>query len=309
MRRTATRPMLAAEFDVTPPRDPGSASRTYLVCSTPRSGSTLLCSGLHRTGLAGTPTEYFNIGFRATLAARWGTRGDLGAYVRELRARRSSANGVFGAKLHWSHLDELRRETNRTARRTVEPSAALTLLAELFPDATYVHMRRADADRQAVSYWKAAYTGAWHRGAGEAAGARPEVPYNFRAISRLRTAILRDDALWAEALARGAVPVVELTYEELVAAYPATISSLVEQVSGDALPAADVPEPELRQQTDEQTEVLLERFRRDSALRRRPPLEDARDVVLDLWVRARTFPYGAVARERLSEVARSRPSR
>src|SRR3954464_9749883 len=32
---------------------------SYLVCATPRSGSTLLCHLLDRTGLAGHPEEYF----------------------------------------------------------------------------------------------------------------------------------------------------------------------------------------------------------------------------------------------------------
>ena len=34
-------------------------STSYLVCATPRSGSTLLCQGLKATGVAGRPEEYF----------------------------------------------------------------------------------------------------------------------------------------------------------------------------------------------------------------------------------------------------------
>ncbi len=32
---------------------------SYLICATPRSGSTLLCEALDNTGLAGHPKEYF----------------------------------------------------------------------------------------------------------------------------------------------------------------------------------------------------------------------------------------------------------
>src|SRR5438046_662736 len=32
---------------------------SYLVCATPRSGSTLLCEALANTGIAGNPKEYF----------------------------------------------------------------------------------------------------------------------------------------------------------------------------------------------------------------------------------------------------------
>src|SRR5688572_2189063 len=36
-----------------------SPERSYLVCATPRSGSTLLCHLLDQTGVAGRPEEYF----------------------------------------------------------------------------------------------------------------------------------------------------------------------------------------------------------------------------------------------------------
>ena len=32
---------------------------SYMICATPRSGSTLLCKALQNTGLAGKPDEYF----------------------------------------------------------------------------------------------------------------------------------------------------------------------------------------------------------------------------------------------------------
>ena len=34
-------------------------NRSYLVCATPRSGSTLVCHALEETGVAGRPEEYF----------------------------------------------------------------------------------------------------------------------------------------------------------------------------------------------------------------------------------------------------------
>jgi Stf0 sulphotransferase len=36
-----------------------SPNRSYLVCATPRSGSTLVCQALKATGVAGRPEEYF----------------------------------------------------------------------------------------------------------------------------------------------------------------------------------------------------------------------------------------------------------
>ena len=36
-----------------------SPDRSYLVCSTPRSGSALVCQALAQSGVAGRPEEYF----------------------------------------------------------------------------------------------------------------------------------------------------------------------------------------------------------------------------------------------------------
>jgi trehalose 2-sulfotransferase len=37
----------------------GKVTKSYVVCATPRSGSTLLCALLAGTGVAGRPEEYF----------------------------------------------------------------------------------------------------------------------------------------------------------------------------------------------------------------------------------------------------------
>jgi LPS sulfotransferase NodH len=43
---------------------------SYLVCATPRSGSTLLCEALSGTGLAGRPAEYFEAMYDTGLPRR-----------------------------------------------------------------------------------------------------------------------------------------------------------------------------------------------------------------------------------------------
>src|SRR5580700_5559501 len=43
---------------------------SYLVCATPRSGSTLLCHALDETGVAGHPQEYFEALSRSGLPRR-----------------------------------------------------------------------------------------------------------------------------------------------------------------------------------------------------------------------------------------------
>jgi LPS sulfotransferase NodH len=108
----------------------GGSSRSLLIAFTPRSGTTLLSSGLWKTHLAGAPMEYFNPEDRAGFESRWGTLSDTD-YVARLHAHRTSPNGVFSAKLHFDQLE-------RTFR------GADTLRNQAFPDPRFVFLERED---------------------------------------------------------------------------------------------------------------------------------------------------------------------
>ena len=73
---------------------------SYMICSLPRSGSSLLCEALANTLHAGMPAEYFNPGIIARMERRWNV-GSFDDYLRKLLARKTSPNGVFGLKVHW----------------------------------------------------------------------------------------------------------------------------------------------------------------------------------------------------------------
>src|SRR3954451_23820784 len=119
----------------------GSPARpmlSYLVCATPRSGSTLLCHLLDSTGVAGHPDEYFealrhsglprqpheyfdphrHANIIERLAFREMPDGTPRApdplwrpetydrYLQSVLERGTTPNGVFGAKLMWGYLGD-----------------------------------------------------------------------------------------------------------------------------------------------------------------------------------------------------------
>src|SRR5581483_7521953 len=169
---------------------------SYLVCATPRSGSTLLCHALDKTGIAGHPEEYFEALRRSGLPRRpheyfdpqrhaniverlafrempdraaepnplW--QPDTYARYLEWTLRQgTTSNGVFGAKLMWGYLGdfaELLRGIDGMAGRPLPE-----LLASAFPGLRYVQITRRNKVRQAVSLWKAVQTQAWKREAGQ----------------------------------------------------------------------------------------------------------------------------------------------
>ena len=80
-----------------------SASRTksYLIFSTPRVGSNLLCKGLEITEILGQPSEWFNKRIVTEIDARLKRKKFiLPNYIETIISKSTSANGVFGVKVH-----------------------------------------------------------------------------------------------------------------------------------------------------------------------------------------------------------------
>src|SRR5215213_7140144 len=102
---------------------------SYLVCATPRSGSTLLCETLRATGVAGVPLE----------AGR--PSGEPAAAWRGRVVRRGlTANGVWGGKLMWGHVEDL-----LSRARALDGLAAAdlqTALRALLGDVRFVFVTR-----------------------------------------------------------------------------------------------------------------------------------------------------------------------
>ena len=86
-------------------------TRSYLICTTPRSGSWLLADGLRATGVAGRPEEYLRtdwlMRYRATGTLTYEHRilglgpitstGDLAGFLAAVLDIGTTPHGVFGA--------------------------------------------------------------------------------------------------------------------------------------------------------------------------------------------------------------------
>jgi LPS sulfotransferase NodH len=261
---------------------------SYLVCATPRSGSTLLCHELGRTGVAGHPEEYFEALRRSGLPRRPHEYFDPDRHaniVERLAFREmpdgtaepnplwhpdtydqyldwaltegTTANGVFGAKLMWGYLgdfaDLLRGIEGMGGRPLPE------LLGRAFPGLRYVQITRQNKIRQAVSLWKAVQTQAWRRETGEQAERQAELVFSFRAINYLVRLLTAHDASWdAYFLGLGYEPL-KVTYEELAESTDAVIRRVLEHLGIPAPNDMTLEAPRLSVQADEITEEWVRR--------------------------------------------------
>ena len=106
---------------------------SYFICSTPRSGSWLLCGLLASTGVAGRRHEWFWTGTEDANTRAWGASG-LADYVRLVHEAGTTLNGVFGAKLMWAHAEH----TLFRLRALGRVGSDQVVLARHFPNPRFV---------------------------------------------------------------------------------------------------------------------------------------------------------------------------
>jgi LPS sulfotransferase NodH len=184
--------------------------RTVLIASTPRCGSHMLGHAMARTGLLGVPFEYLN---PANLA-RWQEKLDTtGAQdtLEALTKRRTTANGTFGIKAHFTHCETM--------------GGPDKLFAAL-PGLTVVHIRRADVMRQAISYAVARQTGVWIAGQDPTEDA---ASFDADLIDLCLGDIALQNARWSAAFDAAGIAPVDVIYEAAERDLAATVTRIARE--------------------------------------------------------------------------------
>jgi LPS sulfotransferase NodH len=230
----------------------------------------LLGEALYFAGGLGCPLEYFHRGFRPGFVERWGT-SNLLDYVQAVHRLRTDPTGTLSVKLFWSDIEELVAELDPAtfsdlAGRSPEDLDAPThrriaaLLEPLFPNPQFIHLKRMDRLRQAVSGLTAVQTGLFRivpeMGA-PSASAAPE--YDFDRIDSLVAYSDRCHGHWRNHFeAIGATPY-RLTYEMLVSDYQGSVRRLLDVV-GSSAPVSPI---RLKRQSSSDSEAFVLRYLRE----------------------------------------------
>jgi LPS sulfotransferase NodH len=273
--------------------------RSYLVCATPRSGSTLLCAALEATGIAGRPREYFEALKETGLPRRpreyfWGLRspevlrllppdtqldGDsqrVAGWSRDDYARHLDAslregttpNGVFAAKLMWGYFDDF-LELMRGIPRFGGMGDG-SLLNSAFPELRYVFVSRSDKVRQAVSLWRALQTLVWRKADGHPSNEPPpdrRIVYSFDAIDHLLDQLRRHEDAWRGFFFRIGQQPVSVLYEEVAGDLDGTVARLLDGLELDQPPSAAPIGQLMSRQSDELSESWVQNYLEDVSRR------------------------------------------
>ncbi len=265
--------------------------RSYLICSTQRSGSTYLCHLLAGTGAAGNPQEYFEARAETGLPPHpayflaglprtgAGIRDDLRptdapsysdlrtvdgweAHLERTFRTGTTPNGVFGTKLMWNQLPDV--EQHATAVRELAGLTGIELLECLFGNPGYVWMRRRDKVRQAISLWRALQTRTWRLEHPGRDAERPELHYSFEGIDHLRRRLSADDESWGRFFLASGVDPLEISYEDDVEPDPAGAVARIHALVGIEVPTGWEPQAEMVRQSDGINDAWRSAYDRDA---------------------------------------------
>jgi len=236
---------------------------TYIIASTMRTGSYLLCEGLETTGRAGHPREIFCPERRENYAGEWQLPRDIafGDFMRAATRKGMTENGVFGMKIHAHHVEPLARECGVTG-------GPWRVLRQLFPSAKYIHLRRRNRRAQAISWYRAKITNEWWRIAGvedrDLTGRQPE--FHAPEIRRLEIELGRHQQAWDQFFAAEAVEAMTMDYETLAENYRGEVARALAFIGEDPALAQEIPEPRMARQSDSLTEEWQRRMDREFPL-------------------------------------------
>lgn len=251
-------------------------TNSYIICATPRSGSTLLCDLLTGTKVAGHPNSFFR-----RQSYRWwadhlnvsvtGWADDCAfdqSYLAAVRQQGAGETKVFGVRLMWESVGDL---SNRLASLYPGLASDSARFRAAFGTPVYVHLSRHDKVAQAISRLKAEQSGLWHVDADgtERERVKPgQTPvYDAQSISEQVAALEGHDAAWASWFARQEIQPVCLTYEALSADPQAALATILSALDLDPAIARTI-EPRTAKLADSVSAEWATRFRAEQG---RPP--------------------------------------
>ena len=279
----------------------GSPTSSYLICTTPRSGSTFLSEALASTGVAGRPEEYFQqlastgaqrrpvdyLGddlaarelppafsapdgdFRVELLFDPRRFGSFADYATWVIGTATTSNGVFGAKVMAAYMDGL-VDGLRGALGDRAPEEAHRVVATAFPRLRYIRLIRSDKVRQSVSLWRAIQTWQWREDSAPAAVAVEsghDLHYSFAAIDHLRRGLEAEERWWDGYFAALEQQPLTIVYEDFAGNHDDAVRAVLRHLEIPFEGTWALPSPTMRRQSDGLSQEWAERYEAEAAAR------------------------------------------
>lgn len=241
----------------------------YIICGTPRTGSTLLCNLLASTKTTGNPDSFYGRKFMSWWAQEWrlpdrntmSERDFNIAYLNAAVAAGKGGTGIFGLRLMRENLDELSAILDQVFPQLPSDRARLE---KAFGKILCIHLSREDKLAQAISLVKAEQTGLWHiapDGTEIERLAPPKEPeYDFRRINREVLELENYDTAWNSWFAAQGIEPHRIGYETLSANLAAALIGICDALGVQPPDARDVS-PGVAKLADDTSLDWMRRYR------------------------------------------------
>jgi len=229
--------------------------KSYIICATERTGSTVFCDLLSQTGLAGRPDEHFN-----DLLHFMVDNGNIDYYgfIRALIVNTMTPNRIFGTKMHRF----MYRRFEKTMKKVVgdEKLKSKALIRSILPEPKYIYLIRRDRVRQGISLWKGHKTDLWHVSDNNNLGEKKEPEYDFFEISKDIRIIERQHSSWCKFFRKNRIRPLVVEYEDMINDFNGTCVKVLDYI-GVSLPDNFViPTPFSKKMANAFTEKCYQRF-------------------------------------------------
>lgn len=171
----------------------------------------MLGHAMASTGLLGVPFEYANPANLSEWARRLATATPE-ATLAAVMKRRTTANGVFAIKAHYSHCASL---------------GDAQAFLRFWPKLKVVHLCRADVLRQAISYAIARQTGVWISGQ---EAEQDKATCDPRLIAECLDDIAVQNARWVSAFTEAGIKPLTVHYGDAVENLQAVVTEIVRHI-------------------------------------------------------------------------------
>lgn len=246
---------------------------SYIICTSPRSGSTLLCRLLQEAGVAGHPESWFHgpsvEAWREGLSLSPASNSDevlrhtMAAAIDQGRG----TSTLFALRLQRHSFDFL---IDRLGYLAPDAATDAERLSAAFGRIRFILLSRPDTLAQAVSYVRASQTGLWHRNADGTELERlapPKDPaYDRAAIAKELAELKAQDDAWRDWFAHEGITPLTLTYDELAENPIRVLAQVLDDLGLDPDAARDVVAPTARL-SDRINRDWVARFRVDTKIR------------------------------------------
>lgn len=206
--------------------------KSYIVCSTGRSGSTLLCRVLKSLKCCGNPEEYFHHDTKITALKLKGDLDNFLNYCDVVFQEGTTDNGIFGMKMHWWQMYDFLKITRRIS--IFQDKNDLEILNLVFPNLQFIYIWRQDILAQAVSTSIAMQTKVWEKGKNalnkNKIEHKEEIPIAFKPLEIYdwKQKFKDQNRRWRSFFEENGLEHYELTYETLAENFEEEINNVLD---------------------------------------------------------------------------------